>query len=77
MVTEVVLKVPKLPKALEGLSIVQLTDIHVGPFIQRRFMDELVRQANALRPDLFAITGDLVDGDVPTLGGARGGPRAT
>ncbi|KFA89266.1 metallophosphoesterase [Archangium violaceum] len=69
MVTEVVLKVPKLPKALEGLSIVQLTDIHVGPFIQRRFMDELVRQANDLRPDLFAITGDLVDGDVPTLGG--------
>lgn len=69
MVTEVVLKVPKLPKALEGLSIVQLTDIHVGPFIQRRFMDELVRQANELRPDLFAITGDLVDGDVPTLGG--------
>lgn len=68
-VTEVVLKVPKLPRALEGLSIVQLTDIHVGPFIQRRFMDELVRQANALRPDLFAITGDLVDGDVPTLGG--------
>ncbi|HZH16888.1 MAG TPA: metallophosphoesterase [Archangium sp.] len=69
MLTEVVLKVPKLPKALEGLSIVQLTDIHVGSFIQRRFMDELVRQANALRPDLFAITGDLVDGDVPTLGG--------
>lgn len=69
MVTEVVLKVPKLPKALEGLSIVQLTDIHVGPFIQRRFMDELVRQANDLRPDLFAITGDLVDGDVPMLGG--------
>jgi predicted MPP superfamily phosphohydrolase len=31
-------------------------------------MDELVRQANALRPDVVAITGDLVDGDVPTLG---------
>lgn len=69
-VTELVVKVPKLPKALEGLSIVQLTDIHVGPFIERRFMDELVRRANALRPDLVAITGDLVDGDVPTLGGA-------
>jgi hypothetical protein len=69
VVTEVVVKVPKLPRALDGLSIVQLTDIHVGPFIQRGFMDELVHQANALRPDLFAITGDLVDGDVPTLGG--------
>ncbi|WP_426731522.1 metallophosphoesterase [Myxococcus faecalis] len=68
MVTEIAIRIPKLPRALDGLSIVQLTDIHVGPFIQRRFMDELVRQANALKPDLFAITGDLVDGDVPTLG---------
>ncbi|ATB31509.1 metallophosphoesterase [Melittangium boletus] len=68
-VTERVIRIPKLPKALEGLSIVQLTDIHVGVYIQRRFMDELVRRANALKPDLVAITGDLVDGDVPALGG--------
>jgi uncharacterized protein len=70
VVTELAVRIPKLPKALEGLSIVQLTDIHVGHFIQRKFMDELVRRANALEPDLIAITGDLVDGDVPTLGGA-------
>ncbi|QRK07836.1 metallophosphoesterase [Archangium violaceum] len=69
-VTEVAVKIPKLPKSLDGFSIVQLTDIHVGPFIRREFMDELVRQTNALRPDLVAITGDLVDGDVPTLGGS-------
>ncbi|RYZ36754.1 MAG: metallophosphoesterase, partial [Myxococcaceae bacterium] len=41
--------------------------IHVGPVIQRRFMDELVRRANALKPDLVAITGDLVDGTVNDL----------
>ncbi len=69
IVTELAVKVPKLPRALDGLSIVQLTDIHVGHFIQRRYMDALVQQANALRPDLFAITGDLVDGDVASLGG--------
>ncbi|NOJ79745.1 metallophosphoesterase [Myxococcus xanthus] len=69
LITEVAVKIPKLPKALDGLSIVQLTDIHVGHFIQRRYMDALVQQANALRPDLFAITGDLVDGDVASLGG--------
>ncbi|NOK38762.1 metallophosphoesterase [Corallococcus exercitus] len=68
-VTELVVRIPKLPRALEGFSIVQLTDLHVGPFIQRRFMDELVRRANALKPDLVAITGDLVDGTVPRLGG--------
>ncbi len=70
VVTELAVKIPKLPRALEGLSIVQLTDIHVGPFIRRHFMDELVLRTNALRPDLVAITGDLVDGDVPTLGEA-------
>ncbi|QAT82647.1 metallophosphoesterase [Corallococcus coralloides] len=68
-VTEVVVRIPKLPRSLEGFSIVQLTDLHVGPFIQRRFMDELVRRANALKPDLVAITGDMVDGTVPRLGG--------
>ncbi|NNC06368.1 metallophosphoesterase [Corallococcus exiguus] len=68
-VTEVVVRIPKLPRSLDGFSIVQLTDLHVGPFIQRRFMDELVRRANALNPDLVAITGDLVDGTVPRLGG--------
>lgn len=67
-VTEIEVKVPRLPPALEGLSIVQLTDVHVGPFVKRRFMDALVEQANALKPDLVAITGDLVDGDVRTLG---------
>jgi hypothetical protein len=69
VVTELAVKIPKLPRALDGLSIVQLTDIHVGHFIQRRYMDALVQQTNALRPDLVAITGDLVDGDVATLGG--------
>jgi uncharacterized protein len=68
-VTELVIRIPKLPRSLEGFSIVQLTDLHVGPFIQRRFMDELVRRANALKPDLVAITGDMVDGSVPRLGG--------
>jgi uncharacterized protein len=78
-VTELVIRIPKLPRSLEGFSIVQLTDLHVGPFIQRRFMDELVRRANALKPDLVAITGDLVDGSVPRLGGfvaALGGLQA-
>ena len=61
-------RLPGLPRALDGFSIVQLTDIHVGNMVERRFLDELVRRANALRPDLVAVTGDLVDGDVSTLG---------
>lgn len=71
-VSEVHLRIPKLPKALEGFTLVQLTDIHVGNLIERTFLQELVRRANAQKPDLVAITGDLVDGDVPTLGSAVG-----
>jgi predicted MPP superfamily phosphohydrolase len=60
--------IAKLPAAADGLRIVQLTDIHVGPTIGRHFIEELVRRSNALEPDLVVITGDLVDGSVAELG---------
>ncbi len=68
VVSEVPVPLPGLPKALDGFTIVQLTDVHVGAVIQRKFMDELVARANALRPDAIAITGDLVDGTPEQLG---------
>jgi uncharacterized protein len=75
VVNEVAVKLPGLPKALDGITIVQLSDIHVGPLIQRRFMDELVARTNALKGDLVCITGDLVDGGVEELGHAAAALR--
>ena len=60
--------IAKLPKALSGYKIVQLTDVHVGPTIGRAFIEQIVRTTNALDPDMVAITGDLVDGSVADLG---------
>jgi predicted MPP superfamily phosphohydrolase len=57
----------RLPKALSGTRIVQLSDVHVGPTIHRDFIETIVAQSNALNPDLVAITGDLVDGTVEDL----------
>jgi predicted MPP superfamily phosphohydrolase len=57
----------RLPKALSGTRIVQLSDVHVGPTIHRDFIETIVRQSNALNPDIIAITGDLVDGSVEDL----------
>lgn len=57
-----------LHPSLEGMTVVQLTDIHVGPTIGRPFIEEMVRRVNELRPDVIAITGDLVDGPVSELG---------
>lgn len=60
--------IARLPASLEGYTIVQLTDVHVGPTIGRDFVAAMVRTVNDLRPDAVAITGDLVDGSVAALG---------
>jgi hypothetical protein len=57
----------KLPKSASGYSIVQITDVHVGPTIGRGFVEGVVRETNALEPDMVVITGDLVDGSVAEL----------
>ena len=58
---------PQLPAALQGFTIAQLSDLHVGPTIGRGYIARIVERVNALQPDVVAITGDLVDGSVPTL----------
>ncbi len=58
----------RLPRSASGYCIVQLTDVHVGPTLGRAFVERMVRETNALAPDLIAITGDLVDGSVAQLG---------
>ncbi|WP_313089212.1 metallophosphoesterase [Pseudomonas sp.] len=56
-----------LPAGLQGFSIVQLSDIHVGPTIKQGYIDAIVKRVNGLSPDLIVITGDLVDGSVADL----------
>jgi len=67
-VREVEVKLARLPPALAGMTIVQLSDVHVGPLIGSRFIEQLVARVNALKPDAIVITGDLVDGSVAELG---------
>lgn len=60
-VTEKVLEVPRLHRALDGLSIAHLSDLHFTGAIDRAYYREVVAIANELDPDLVAVTGDLVD----------------
>jgi hypothetical protein len=69
-VTEVAARLERLPRALSGLTVAQITDLHVGPTIGERDVRRIVDQTNALRPDVVAVTGDLVDGSVRDLGRA-------
>lgn len=56
-----------LPNELAGFTIVQLSDIHVGPTIKREYVQAIVDRVNQLDADLVAITGDVVDGSVGQL----------
>lgn len=55
------LTVPRLDPRLEGLSIVHLSDLHFTGRVGKAFFQEVVHLSNELRPDLVALTGDLVD----------------
>jgi predicted MPP superfamily phosphohydrolase len=59
--------VERLPPSLHGFAIAQISDVHVGPTIRRRFVERLVERVNELNADLIAVTGDLVDGSVEQL----------
>lgn len=66
-VVDVEVPIAGLPAALDGFTIAQLSDIHVGPTIKRPYLQRIVERTNALGADAIAITGDLVDGKVPEL----------
>jgi hypothetical protein len=56
-----------LDPALDGFRLVQLSDLHVGPTIRGSWVNKVVERTNTARPDLVAITGDLVDSSVHRL----------
>jgi predicted MPP superfamily phosphohydrolase len=59
--------IANLPQALHGFSIAQISDVHVGSAITRNYVDAIVDAVNGLKPDLIAVTGDVVDGSVREL----------
>jgi uncharacterized protein len=52
---------PGLPAGLDGLTIAQLSDLHVGPQTSRALMARAARAVREASPDLIAVTGDLID----------------
>jgi len=66
-VIHVNIPIKNLSPDLKDFTLVQLSDIHIGPTIKGNYLASIVAQVNQLKPDLVAITGDLVDGNVETL----------
>jgi uncharacterized protein len=75
VVKRVVLQPPRLPAALDGLTIVQLTDLHVGPQTSQRHLRRVAEATRASGADIIAYTGDQVDdhpGDIDAFAAAFG-----
>jgi uncharacterized protein len=54
------LPVRGLPRDLEGRTLVQLSDIHIGPRVDDSFLTRTFEQVAACSPDFVVITGDFV-----------------
>lgn len=72
IVKRITIPIVNLPAQWKGKTIVQLSDIHLGYVYRENFLQNLIKQVNALEPDLIVITGDLFDGhdgDLEWVGG--------
>ncbi|MCP4006693.1 MAG: metallophosphoesterase [bacterium] len=67
LLERVEISLERWPQSFNGYRVVQISDIHIGPLLGRRFASYLVERCNALDPDLIVVTGDLVDGAVRHL----------
>lgn len=54
------LRIPGLHPDLDGLRIVQITDIHMSPFLTERELNRAIAMANETRANLALVTGDLI-----------------
>ncbi|MBW2700394.1 MAG: metallophosphoesterase [Deltaproteobacteria bacterium] len=59
----------RLPTSFDGLTIAQISDLHVGLTRAGDWIDDLADKVNALNADIIVITGDLMDGPPERLAG--------
>jgi uncharacterized protein len=53
-----------LPPERDGLVLVAISDLHLGTLINGSWMTRLIQRVNDLRPDIVAVVGDVVDGNI-------------
>lgn len=55
--------IPNLPAALQGLKVIQISDIHSGSFTLKEPIKRAIEMINSEKPDLVFFTGDLVNNE--------------
>jgi predicted MPP superfamily phosphohydrolase len=64
-----VLETAKLPAGVDRLVIVQISDVHLGLINRRERFSPMMKAVKDANPDLFVVTGDLVDAQINHLPG--------
>jgi predicted MPP superfamily phosphohydrolase len=80
VVRDVLAELPDLPPEFDGFRIAQLTDLHLGPHLPRSRFERIAKEMENLRPDMIAVTGDIVDDraeDLEVYARVLGGMRAS
>jgi predicted MPP superfamily phosphohydrolase len=61
-VKEIDVQIPDLPQDLAGLRLLQLSDIHLSPFLSEQELARVIDASNELKCNLCLVTGDLISG---------------
>lgn len=78
-IEEIQISLKRLPKKLDGFRLVHLSDIHHSPFTNLEHIENAVKIANDLKPDMFVLTGDYVSHEtdyIEPVGKTLGGLHA-
>jgi hypothetical protein len=65
----VVINTPKVPRTVGKLTIVQISDVHLGLIVRKERLKRIVAGIMAAAPDILVSTGDLVDGQINRMEG--------
>lgn len=67
---QIVIKTAKIPKNIEKLRIVQISDVHVGIIVREGRLERMMEAVKRAAPDVLVSTGDLVDGQLDNIYGS-------
>ena len=64
-----VIETPKIPRSVGKLTIVQISDVHLGLIVRKERLERIIAEIRSVSPDILVSTGDLVDGQINRMTG--------
>lgn len=63
----IVVKSPRIPPEVGRITLVQISDVHLGLIVRTARLQRIIREIKAAKPDILVSSGDLVDGQIDGL----------